>query len=294
MRLRLSLVGGFFLVFSAGLVRAGDYPEADLLVETTELAKPAIAKRFRVLDTRAKDKYLAGHIPGALWVNRDAWAKAFAAAPQLPVWETMIGDLGIKHSTPLIIYDDGWAKDAAHIWWILRYWGFEEVRLLNGGWHAWLSEGRSQDRSQPQVKARGLRLRPIPARLAGKNQMAELVQNRQEQIIDARSSAEFRGEVESGRRNGAIPTAKHFESSTAIDSQTLRFKSAEELARLFRAAGIDPAQPAVTYCRSGECAAMVAFTLELMGAKNVRHYYQGWAEWANAKGTRVAPETKTK
>ena len=72
----------------------------------------------------------------------------------------------------------------------------------------------------------------------------------------------------------------------------MRFKSSEELAQLFRAAEIDPAQPAVTYCRSGERAAMVVFTLELMGTKNVRNYYRGWEEWSNTDGSPVVPEAK--
>jgi thiosulfate/3-mercaptopyruvate sulfurtransferase len=295
MLLRFSLASGFFLVWSTSLVLADDYPTTGLLIEAKALAKPDAAKHFCVLDARAKDKYLAGHIPGALWVDHDAWAKAFATGPQLAVWEKLIGGLALKHSTPVVIYDDGWAKNAAHTWWVLRYWGFEDVRLLNGGWYAWQQlPGFTQDRAVPHVNARGLKLRPIPSRLAEKHQVLELLKNRDEQIIDARPRAEFHGEVETARRKGAIPTAKHLEWSTVIDPQTMRFKPSQELARQFRTTGIDPAQPAVTYCRSGEGAAVMAFALELMGGPNVRNYYRGWQEWGNAKGTPVVSETTTK
>ncbi len=286
-----SLASSLVVLFSTGLATAGNYPEPDRLVAAGELAKPAVAKRFRVLDTRTKEKYLAGHIPGALWVDYDAWAKALAAGASLPDWERTIGDLALKHSTPLVIYDDGWARNAAHVWWLLRYWGFEDVRLLNGGWHAWLSQGHPQDRAAPQVKALRIKLRPIPARLAGKAQLVEALKNH-EQIIDARSAAEFRGEGETDKRKSALPNAKHLEWSAAIDPQTLRFKPAEELTHLLGAAGIDPARPAIVYSRTGERSAVVAFTLELMGAKHVRRCTRGWEEWSNAPGTSTVSETK--
>ncbi|HLJ92300.1 MAG TPA: rhodanese-like domain-containing protein [Gemmataceae bacterium] len=290
-RLKLSLASSLAVLFSTGLAMAGNYPEPDRLVEAGELAKPAVAKRFRVLDTRTKEKYLAGHVPGALWVDHDAWSKAFAAGTPLADWGQTVGELGIKHSTPLIIYDDGWARNAAHVWWLLRYWGFEDVRLLNGGWHAWLSQGLPQDRTMPQVKALRLKLRPIPARLAGKEQVLGALKNH-EQIIDARSVAEFRGEGQTDKRKGAIANAKHLEWSAAIDPQTLRFRPAEDLTRLLSAAGIDPARPAIVYSRAGERSAVVVFTLEVMGAKNVRSCTGGWEKWSTALDTPAAPETK--
>ena len=287
MLVKTSLVAGVLLGFAAGPALAGGYPAADLLIEPAELAKPAVASRFRVLDTRPREYYLAGHIPEALWVDHEAWGKEFAAGPELAVWQQLVGDLGIKHNTPLVIYDDGRARTAAHVWWILHYWGFEDVRLLNGGWKAWTLGGASTDRIFPVFPAERLKLRPLPVRLVRIDQMLELVQDREQQIIDARSPAEFRGDVKTARRNGAIPSARHLDSSTVIDSQTWRFKSAADLTELFSAAGIDPDRPTITYCHSGDRAALMAFTLELMGARNVRNYYHGWAEWGNAPDTPV-------
>lgn len=272
----------------------GDYPRADLLIEAADVAKPEVGARSRVLDVRYRTKYLARHIAGAVWVDLYAWAKAFTAGQDSSVWEEKIGALGIDLDTPVIIYDDGPGKDAAHLWWILRYWGVKDVRLVNGGWCSWLFEGRPQEDVEPKVAARPITLRPDPDRLAQKYQMLEVVKNRGEQIIDARSDAEFRGERETARRNGAIPTATNLQWSTCIDSQTWRFKSSEQLAELFRAAGINPARPTITYCQSGDRAAAMAFALELMGAKKVRIYYPGWAEWGNANDTPLALDAKTK
>lgn len=284
---KLSFAGACLLVFAAGPALAAGYPQADLLIEAAELTKPSVVSGFRFLDTRPREHYLAGHVPGALWVDHAAWAKAFTDGPELEVWQRMVEGLGIQHNTPVVIYDDGRARTAAHVWWILRYWGFEDVRLLNGGWKAWSLQGISTDRTFPVVGAERLKLRPLPVRLVSMDQMLELLQDRDQQIIDARSSAEFRGEVKTARRNGAMPSARHMDSSALIDPQTWRFKSAEDVTRLFVAAGIDPERPTITYCHSGDRAALMAFTLELMGARQVRNYYRGWAEWGNADDTPV-------
>jgi thiosulfate/3-mercaptopyruvate sulfurtransferase len=273
---------------------ADDYPRANLLMEVADVDKPEVSAGSRVLDVRNQTKYLARHITGAVWVDLSAWAKAFAAGQDSSIWEEKIGALGIALDTPVIIYDDGPGNDAAHLRLILRYWGVKDVRLVNGGWCSWLFEGRKQDDVEPKITARPITLWAAPARLAQMDQVLEVAQTGREQIIDARSSAEFRGETETARRNGAIPTAKNVPWSTIFDSQTWRFKSPKQLAEQFRAAGIDPTRPTITYCRSGDRAAAMAFTLELMGAKRVRVYYPGWAEWGNAADTPLALEPKMK
>src|SRR6266849_9334904 len=121
--------------------RMGQYPRANLLVDVEELAKPEIAKQFLVLDARGKEKYATGHIPGAIWVDPIGWSRVALAAQDEEAWAKRIGALGIDRNTRVVIYDDNASKDAARIWWILRYWGIGDVRLLNGGLRAWLSIG---------------------------------------------------------------------------------------------------------------------------------------------------------
>ncbi len=275
------------------VVGAQQYP-AHILIDAAELARPEIAMHFRVLDTRSKEQYLAGHIPCALWVNHDSWTKLFAAETPRQDWVMMIGDLGIMDSTPLVICDDGRATDAADIWWILRYWNFEDVRLLNGGMYGWTVQEATTNQSDPVYKVQRIKLRPGIPRLARKDQVLEVVQKRSEQIIDARSFAEFSGEVHTAQQNGAIPTAKHFAASTVLNAKTLLFKPAQDLTKLFEEVEIDPLKPAIIYCQSGNRAALLAFTMELMGARHVCVYYRGWEEWGNAENAPVARETKPK
>jgi len=127
-----------------------------------------------------------------------------------------------------------------------------------------------------------------PGRLATREQLlARLESGKPGQILDVRSKAEHCGEKETAKRNGAIPGAIHKEWNEVINKKTQRFKSPDELAKLLKDAGIDLNRPSVTYCQSGGRAAVMAFTLELMGAKWVCNYYKRWSEWGNAEDTPI-------
>lgn len=276
------------------------YPRADLLLEPSQLMKPEAAKQFRILDARPKDDYQAGHIPNAVWIDHDTWSKAFAKEQDAKQWQEFIGRLGINTDTPIVIYDNQSTNRAARIWWIMRYWGIRDVKLLNGGWKAWITPRKGLSaapnaftKEVPKVDAVEISLSPLPQRLATKAQLLKSLPKHELQIIDARSESEYCGEANTAKRNGAIPGAINKEWTEVIDKKTQRFKSAEELSKLFHEAGIKLDQPSVTYCQSGGRAAVMAFALELMGVKSVRNYYRSWSEWGNAEDTPIVkPQAK--
>jgi thiosulfate/3-mercaptopyruvate sulfurtransferase len=275
------------LLFSMAADKADSYPRADLLIEPAELAKPEVAKKFRILDARSKKDYEAGHIPGAVWVSHSAWSSAFAAGQDPKVWSHRLSKLGISDDTPVVIYG-GPVNNAARIWWILRYWGVKDARLLNGGWKAWKAGGHPVSKETPVVKAgRFSASAPQTRRLETKEQLLKQLKQDPPQLVDARSEAEHCGTVRTAKRNGSIPGAINLEWTELLDKKTGRFKSAAELRALFKDAGIKLDRPTVTYCQSGGRAAAMAFALELMGAQDVRNYYRSWAEWGNAADTPV-------
>lgn len=280
------------LIPGSEVPKAESYPQAQLLIEPAGLSKLK-SDQVRILDARGKGKYLEGHVPGAVWVDAVTWAKAFTKDQEPEKWGKMAGDLGLVGSTPIVIYDDSMAKDAARIWWILRYWGFKDVRLLNGGWKGWVEAKGNADTEVPAITPTKPALKPETTRLATKGQMLDSIRSKALQIVDARSSGEFCGSEETAKRNGAIPSAIHQEWSDALDKKTQRFKKPEDLAKLFKDNQIDLTKPTVTYCQSGGRAAVMAFTLELMGVKDVRNYYRSWSEWGNAEDTPIVrPEKK--
>ena len=285
------------LLFAASAVGAEDaYPTPTLLVEPAALAKPETAKTFVVLDARDKKKYDAGHVPAARWVDAAAWSKAFGDGTDADGWAKRIGTLGLSVDTPVVVYDDVMAKDAARVWWILKYWGAADVRLLNGGWIGWQAGKHPTETDAPAVKPATFKATAAANRLATKDELLKSLDGAKWQIVDARSEKEFCGtDALANKKAGAIPGAKHLEWTDLIDKDTHRFKSAGELKTVFADAGVKLDKPTATHCQSGGRAAVMAYGMELMGATDVRNYYRSWGEWGNAADTPVVkPEPKKK
>jgi thiosulfate/3-mercaptopyruvate sulfurtransferase len=278
------------LLAPADDAKPAPYPHAELLIEAAELAKAVPAHKVQVLDARPKAKYDAGHVPGALWVDSDAWGKDFAKAPDKEAWTKRLGGHGLTGDRPVVVYGDD-PREPARVWTILRYWGFADVRLLNGGWPAWASSSSAAPKEAPRVEPTAPRLTAHPERLATKEQVLGHLKGNGPQIIDTRSEKEYCGDDRRARRGGAIPGAKHLEWSDLLVADG-RFKSADELRKLFREHDVSLKEPAVTYCQSGGRAAVMAFGLELMGARDVRNYYRSWNEWGNDPDTPVVTPKK--
>jgi thiosulfate/3-mercaptopyruvate sulfurtransferase len=269
------------------------YARPELLMEPAHLMKPETAKKFVILDARGKASYQAGHVPGAVHVEAGRWASAFGDGADRTGWSKRIGSLGIDTDSPVVVYDASRNKDAARIWWILRYWGVKDVRLLNGGWDGWQAAGDKIETTENAPRPRKAELTAGSQHIATRSHLIPLLKaGKAGQIVDARSEMEYCGEALTAKRNGAIPGAKHLEWSATLDAKTGRFKSHAELAKLLEDAGIDPKKPTTTYCQSGGRASVMAFVLELMGGKPARNYYRSWAEWGNASDTPIVKSKK--
>jgi thiosulfate/3-mercaptopyruvate sulfurtransferase len=264
------------------------YARPELLVEPRNLS--AAGPDVVVLDARSEAAYAKGHIPGAVRVDHDAWKGAFKNGGDSPGWSRRIGELGIGPQTQVVIYDDALSKDAARIWWILRYWGVDKAALLNGGWHGWQAPDRMAEQPVAKPIPKEFKAQPRAARLALKAALLKQLKDTQHtpQIVDARSEKEYCGDdTRSARRSGAMPGAKHLEWSDLIDSKSQRFKPAAELKQMFSDAGIDLKKRTVTHCQTGGRSSVMAFGMELMGADDVANYYASWAEWGNAADTPI-------
>lgn len=266
------------------------YARPEMLMEPAALAQPEAARQLIVLDARDRKSFDEGRIPGARWVDAAAWAKAFGTGKDAEAWGAKIGALGIGADSKVVVYDGVSFKDAARIWWLLRYWGVEDVRLLNGGWAGWKKAGLPVETKKPlDPKPARFAAAPHANRLATKARMLDAVKAKDLQIVDARSESEFCGlDKLTNKRAGAIPGAKNLDWTDLIDKKTQRFKDADELSRLFAEAGIDLDKPTAAHCQSGGRSSVMHFAMELMGAKDVSNYYASWGEWGNADDTPIA------
>jgi thiosulfate/3-mercaptopyruvate sulfurtransferase len=289
-----------FLVFLPPLVlalvpRTGEnaYTHPELLIEASQLARRKALQQYVVLDVRERPKYERGHVPNARWVDGAAWAEVFVHGTDADGWSRRIGALGIGPETHVVVYDDNFSKDAAHVWWVLRYWGVVDVRLLNGGWTAWAAGAHPIDQSHADPVPVYFVAQAHAERLATTEQLLQLLGGGSLQLVDARSRAEYCGiEKLHNLRAGAIPGARHLEWIDLIDRQTHRFKTAADLRRLFAEADIALDRPTAAYCQAGVRAAVMVLALELMGVRNVSNYYPSWAEWSNTEDAPVAKEPR--
>jgi thiosulfate/3-mercaptopyruvate sulfurtransferase len=270
------------------------YARPRMLMEP-DLVSALLPNRLVVLDARPRAAYDKGHVPGARWVDLNAWHKAVLADESDEKWAERVGGLGIDGSLSVVVYDDDRSLRAARVWWTLRRHGLDDVRILNGGWSAWKKSGKPVETEAPVIARKKLTLKRSGDRHATREEVRKMLEKRAlHQILDTRSKEEHWGDKKMAKRGGAIPGAKHLEWSEMIDAKTGRFKSAAELTKLFQEAGVDLDRPTTTYCQSGFRASVAAFVLELMTGKPARNYYRSWSEWGNDPDTPIEKPARKK
>jgi thiosulfate/3-mercaptopyruvate sulfurtransferase len=203
-------------------------------------------------------------------------------------------ELGIGRGTSVVLYDDRGSAFATRLWWMLRYYGHKNAKVLNGGWQGWVSSGFpvSLKTSKPSDRA----IEPFlpsahPDRLATAEDIKDHYNAQDWRILDVRSDDEYVGKVARGnKRAGHIPDSIHLEWNRFLENSqdteaVRRFRSAEEIRELLEKARINKNQTVVTLCQSGIRASLGAFALELVGYPVIKLYDGSMAEWANLDDT---------
>jgi thiosulfate/3-mercaptopyruvate sulfurtransferase len=192
---------------------------------------------------------------------------------------------GIGDGSTVVIYDDTQSLYAARVWWSLRTHGLESVRILDGGFPAWVEEGSPVSSAAMSV---GLGSLPVTFTPRGPNRMLlttadvrGLLGSPEVTLIDARAPAEYRGYEGNTRRLGHIPGAVNVPVGTMHPAGSQRLRGGDELRDRFHAANVSRGRRMVTYDGSGVAAAKLAFVLTLLGHEDVAVYDGGWAEWGN-------------
>ncbi len=265
-------------------VRAEDYPVKTMLVEPGNLLKLKEPRLLTILDVRSKEAYDKGHVPNAIQIDGSEWAKNFQDGKDVAGWEWRLTKLGLFDESTVVVYDDSSNKDAARIWWILKYCGVKDVRLLHGMWTGWKAAKMPITTNPTDVSSVEFNLSPNVHRLATKKDVLESLAAKSAGIVDARTEAEYTGKNKfNNKYGGCMPGAKNLDWGQLIDTKTKRFKTPAELTELFAKAKIDLNQPQIAHCQGGGRSSVMDFAMELMGAKNVRNYHASWGEWGNSE-----------
>lgn len=268
--------------------------DPQLLVSTDWLATHLGAPDLRILDASwylpdagrdARAEYEAGHIPGARFFDIDEISDDRSdlphMAPPVEKFVSRMRAMGIGDGHRVVVYDGAGLFSAARVWWLFRLFGKTDVAVLDGGLPKWKAEGRPLEDSPPILRDRHFTASRNASLVRDVTQVAASVKLGNDQIVDARSPARFRGEAPEprpGLRSGHIPSARNVHYATLLRPDGTMKDEAEQRA-VFEAAGVDVTKPAITTCGSGISAAILSLALERLGNRSHALYDGSWAEW---------------
>jgi len=267
------------------------------LVSARELSD-LIAAGARVLDVRwrlgrtdGREEYLEGHIPGAVYVDLDADLSRAGRPdegrhplPTTAQLQDAARGWSIDDGDVVVAYDNSGGSAAARAWWLLRQGGVD-VRVLDGGWQAWLAAGGDAEAGSVEYSAGSVTLKEIGGNSLTIDEAAAFPDSGV--LIDARAAERFRGETEpldpaAGHIPGAVnlPTTSHL-----AEDGTLR--ELDEVRSAFAEVGVSKDTPVAVYCGSGVSASHTALVLAELGIET-KVFPGSWSQWSNTPGRPVA------
>lgn len=256
-----------------------------ILVSVDELTGDEVLLdvRWALGDPKGREHYAAGHIPGAVFVDMEAELAAPATPeagrhplPSLSDLQTCARRWGIDDGDSVVVYDASGGLAAARAWWLLRWGGVADVRILDGGLPAWTASGRALESGEPETRSgtvtlSGHAMPVVEIDAAGRWPECGV-------LLDARAGERYRGEVEPiDPRAGHIPGAISAPTAANLDS-TGHFRSSDELRERF--AGLTDGVPVAVYCGSGVTAAHQIAALAVAGIEATL-YPGSFSQWSN-------------
>lgn len=249
--------------------------------------------RWTVSDPDGRDAYLAGHLPGAVYVDLDSEMSDHSVTgagrhplPSPAALQQAARRWGIGGGDTVVVYDDWNNQAAARAWWLLRAAGVEDVRLLDGGWAGWQRSGLPVQTGDVTPALGDViidSLDGMPTACA--DDVAERATTGV--VLDARAGERFRGEVEPlDSRAGHIPGARSVPTAANIGIDGY-FRDSAELRNRFAEAGIGAGDMPVVYCGSGVTATHQIAALAIAGYDAVL-YPGSWSEWSGDPARPVA------
>jgi thiosulfate/3-mercaptopyruvate sulfurtransferase len=201
----------------------------------------------------------------------------------------LFGSRGISNDHLVVLYGDRNNWFAAYTYWYLKYYGHDNVKLINGPREKWISEGRPTSTDAPSYPTATFNAQPGDEAIRAKRDEVLAALSSGTRLVDVRSPQEFSGELiamagyeqEGAQRAGHIPGAASVPWAQAVKEDGT-FKSADELRDLYSGKGVLNGNDIIAYCRIGERSAHTWFVLhELLGHDHVKNYDGSWTEWGN-------------
>jgi thiosulfate/3-mercaptopyruvate sulfurtransferase len=269
------------------------YAHPEYLVDTQWVADHLDDLSVRIVESDEDPLlYETGHIPGAVKVDwftslQDPVRRDFVSKQD---FEKVASDLGITNDTTVVFYGDKSNWFATYALWLFRYYGHQNLKIMNGGRAKWEKEGRPLTKEVPEYSKTDYQAQEPDRNVrAFREDVFEQISTGKP-LVDVRSPKEYSGELlhmpnypqEGATRGGHIPGAANIPWGQAVNEADSTFKSPEELRALYEGRGITPDQEIIAYCRIGERSSHTWFVLTyLLGYQNVKNYDGSWTEWGN-------------
>ena len=273
-----------------------EYAHPETLVDTRwveEHLKDTEKVRLAEVDYDPKANYELGHVPNAVLFDwkKDINDPLYRNILSKKDCENLLQKVGINNDTTLVLYGDFNNWFAAFAFWVFKYYGYQDIRLMNGGRKKWLEEDRPISKDIPTYTRGNFKASDPDNNIrVFLNQVKEALNAKDTiKMVDVRSPKEFTGEIlappeyptEHAQRGGHIPSAANIPWGQAVNDDGT-FKSAEDLEKIYHPKGITPDKEIISYCRIGERLSHTWFVLKyLLGYQNVKNYDGSWTEWGN-------------
>jgi len=284
---------------SATELKETHYAHPEVLVDTAWVADHLNDPKVKIIevdvDTNAYD---TGHIKGAIGLD---WRKDLQARPIRDLLskeklDELLSSKGVSNADTVLVYGDNNNWFAAWFVWNLKYYGHQDVRLINGGRKKWQDEGRELVTDAPTIKPATYKAgQPNKSIRALRDEVLADLGKAGVALVDVRSPKEYSGELlapenlpqEGAQRGGHIPGAANIPWGQAVREDGT-FKSADELRALYGSKGVTADKAVIAYCRIGERSSHTWFVLHyLLGYPNVRNYDGSWTEWGSLIGAPI-------
>jgi len=280
---------------AAAAVKVG-YAFPDKLVTTAWVAENAAKPNVVLLDLRKKEDYDAGHIAGASWINTadlsttDKNGVKGQIAPADKV-AAALSAVGAKPDSTIVLYDASNNLISARTLWVFEVYGHKDVRIMDGTWTLWRSEGKpvTKDAAKRTATQYAFTAAPNEGIIANFDEIVKAVGDPSKVVCDARTPEEYAGRDVRSKNGGHVPGALNV-NYTLANNKDGKFLPAEDLRKLYNDAGVkaSDSQTVYTYCQTGVRAAHSWFVLKyLVGYKNVENYDGSWEEWGNKDGAKI-------
>ena len=235
--------------------------------------------RYRTGGPTGAGEHAAGHVPGAAYVDLDADLAAPPGdrgrhpLPESAVFVAAMRRAGVSEARPVVVYDDWAGHAAARAWWLLRHHGHPDVRVLDGGWSAWVAAGHPVEEGPVDAVLGDFDGRPGSMPVVRAEEVLGV-----DVLVDARAGERYRGETEPiDPVAGHVPGAVNVPTSANLAGDGC-FRPMAELRDLYAAVGAVPGADVAAYCGSGVTACHDLLAMEVIGVRAAL-YPGSWSEW---------------